>query len=46
MVEYLKGVLEDFPEVITGKSTNLAANNMFQVRPEDERTLLVKERGT
>ena len=34
MVDYLKGVLEDFPEVITGRSTSPAANHLFQVRPE------------
>ena len=35
MVDYLKGVLEDLPEVITGRITILAANHIFQVRPED-----------
>ena len=46
MVENLKGVLEDFPEVITGIRTSLKANNMFQVRPEDDQTLLYKEQAT
>ena len=40
MVYYLKGVMEDFPEVITVRSTILAENHMFQDRPEGERTLL------
>ena len=35
MVDYLKGVLEDLPEVITGRNTSPAANNLFQVRLED-----------
>ena len=35
MVDYLKGVLEEFPEVITGISTSPASNCLFQVRPED-----------
>ena len=40
MVYYLKEVLENFPEVITGRITILVYNNLFQVRPEDGRTLL------
>ena len=46
MVYYLKGVLEDLPEVTTGRSMIPAANNMFQVRPEDKRMLLNEERAT
>ena len=46
MVDLLKGVLEDLPEVITGISTILDANHLFQVSPEDKRTLLNKERAT
>ena len=45
-VDYLKGVLEDLPEVIIGRSTILAANHLFKVRTEDEWTLLKKERAT
>ena len=33
MVEYLKGVLEDFPEVPTGRSTISGTNSLFQVMP-------------
>ena len=40
MLEDLKRVLEDFPEVITRRSTIPAANNIFQVGTEEERTLL------
>ena len=46
MVYYLKGVLEDLPEFITGKITRPEDNNMFQVRPEDKRKLLDEERAT
>ena len=46
MVYYLKGVMEDLPEVITSRSTIPAANNIFQVRPEDERAILDEEWAT
>ena len=46
MVDDLKGVMEDFPEVITGRSTSLSANCLFQVSPEDERALLDNEQAT
>ena len=42
MVNYLKWMLEDLPGVITGRSTILTDNHMFQVRPEDDQTLLDK----
>ena len=45
-LDYLKGVLEDFPEVKTGRSTSLEDNNLFQVSPEEKQTLLDKERAT
>ena len=45
MLDYLKGVLEDFPEVITGRSTIPEDNNLFQVRHEDEWMLLNEERS-
>ena len=40
MVDYIKGMLEDLPEVRMGRSTILTDNNLFQVRPEDNWTLL------
>ena len=46
MLDYLKGLLEDFPEVVTGRSTIPAANHMLQVRPEDEKTIIKEEGGT
>ena len=46
MVDYIKGMLEDLPEVRMGRSTILADNNLFQVRPEDYQALINKERET
>ena len=46
MLDYLKGVLEDLPEVKTGISTILEANNSFQVRPEDKQKLIYKDQAT
>jgi hypothetical protein len=45
MVDYLKGVLNDFPEVIEGSAHTAAAENLFTVRPDDERTTLDEERA-
>ena len=42
MINYLKGVLEDFPEVIMGRSEIPEANHMFRVRPEYKQALLNK----
>ena len=46
MVDYLKGVLENFPEVKTGISRSLEADHLFQVNPEEKQTLLDQERAT
>ena len=46
ILDHLKGVLEDLPEVITGISKSPEANHLFQVSPEDERTLLNEEQET
>ena len=46
MIDYLRGVFEDFSAVITGRSTSLAANHMFQAMPEDDQTLLDEEGAT
>ena len=43
MVEHLKVVLEDFPEVVTGIITSLEDNHLFQVRLNYKRGLLYKE---
>ena len=39
-------MLEDFPEVMTGRSMIPEANNLFQVRPEEDQKLLDKEQAT
>ena len=46
MVNGLKGVWEDFSEVIMERSMILAADQLFQVRPEDNQKLLYKDRET
>ena len=46
MVDYLEGVLEDFLEVITGRISSPAASRLFEVKPEDERKILERERET
>ena len=38
--------MEDLPEFITGRRTIPEDNNLFQVNPADERTILNKERET
>jgi hypothetical protein len=40
MIDYLKAVLNDLPEVIEGNAQTAAAENLFTVRPNDERTNL------
>jgi hypothetical protein len=36
MINYLKGVLEDFPEVIVKSTSMPAADHLFTIRPEGE----------
>ena len=38
--DYIKGVLEDLPDVIIGRRMRPEDNNIFQVRPEDKRMIL------
>jgi hypothetical protein len=45
MVDYLKGVLGDFPEVIDGTAPTPASEHLFDVRPDEERTLLNEEQA-
>jgi hypothetical protein len=40
MIDYLKGVLEDFPEIIVRMATSPAADHLFTVRPDDDMKLL------
>ena len=44
MVYYLKGVMEDLLEVITGRRKIPVDNNIFQVSPKDKWTILNEER--
>jgi hypothetical protein len=43
MVDYLKGVSGDFPEVIEGMAPTAAPEHLFDVRPNKERVLLDEE---
>jgi hypothetical protein len=45
MIDYLKGVINDFPEVITGTAMPPATANLFDVIPEDERKVLGEEQA-
>ena len=45
MEEYLRGVLDDFPEEITETLETPAASNLFNVRDEKERELINKTRA-
>jgi hypothetical protein len=45
MVDYLKRVITEFPEIISGGATSPAADRLFTVRPEEEGKPL-KERRT
>ena len=44
MVDYLKGVIDDLLEVITGRRKSPVDNNIFQVSPKDKWTILNEER--
>jgi hypothetical protein len=45
MVDYLKGVLGDFPEAIIGSAHTPASEHLFDVRPDEERTPLSEEQA-
>jgi hypothetical protein len=45
MVDYLKGVLGDFPEEITRTAPTPASEHMFNVRSDEERTMLNEEQA-
>jgi hypothetical protein len=45
MVDYLKWVINDFPEVITGSAATPATDNLFDVHPDEERTLIYDKRA-
>ncbi len=45
MVAYLKNVISDFPELITGKAATLVADHLFTIRDKKETRLLEEERA-
>jgi hypothetical protein len=45
MVNYLKYVIAEFPEMITGKAAMPAANHLFTVRDKKEARALKEERA-
>jgi hypothetical protein len=45
MVDYLKGVLGDFPEEKSGSAPTPASEHLFYVYPDEERTTLNKEQA-
>jgi hypothetical protein len=45
MVDYLKGVLGDFPEVINGTAPTPVSEHLFDTRPDEERTLPNEEQA-
>jgi hypothetical protein len=44
-IDYMKGVIENFPEVITVVAATPATENLFEVRPDESRVLLDEKRG-
>jgi hypothetical protein len=45
MIPYLKGVIRDFPEEITGRAASAAADHLFTVREDQDRDPLDKSRA-
>ncbi len=45
MVNYLKSVIAEFPEMITGKAATPAANHLFTIRNKKEGRALEEERA-
>jgi hypothetical protein len=45
MIDYLKGVINDFPEIITGTAITPATANLFEVRPDIERKVIGEEQA-
>ena len=44
MFQYLDGIIDDFPELITGKAATPEADHLFRVREADEAKYLPEER--
>jgi hypothetical protein len=45
MINYLKGVINDFPDIITGMAITPATTNLSDVRPDNERKILGEEQA-
>ena len=45
MFQYLDGVIDEFPELITGKAETPAADHLFNVRDADEAKYLPEEKA-
>jgi hypothetical protein len=45
MIDYLNGVINDFPEEITGTAMSPATTHIYDVRPDKERTVLGEEQA-
>jgi hypothetical protein len=45
MIDYPKGVINDFPDIITGTAITPATTNLFDVRPDNERKVLGEEQA-
>jgi hypothetical protein len=45
LVDYLKGVLGDFPQEIAGSAPTPTSEHLFDVRPDEERTTLNEDQA-
>ena len=45
MITYLKNVISEFPEMITGKSATPAAEHLFTIREDKDARLLNEEQA-
>ncbi len=45
IINYLKNVIAEFPEMITGKAATLAANHLFTMRDKAEANAIEEERA-
>ena len=45
MFQYLDGIIDEFPELITGKAVTPAADHLFSVRYSDKAKYLPKEKA-
>ena len=45
MIEYLKNVIDDFPETIVGRAATPAANHLIVIRDEKKARLLMEEQA-